>query len=74
MHIFKRHFAPNLSKAVYSAVLSSSLVVFCYYNFFCLSQVDMLRLQKDEDLERYRRESERRQRSWGDIDMDASMI
>ena len=38
------------------------------------AEVDMLRLQKDEDLERYRRESERRQRSWGDIDMDASMI
>ena len=38
------------------------------------AEVDMLRLQKDEDLERYRRESERKQRSWGDIDMDASLI
>jgi len=35
------------------------------------AEVDMLRGQKDEDLERYRREAERRQRSWGDIDMDA---
>ena len=28
MYWFKRHFAPNLCKAVYSAVLSQSLVVF----------------------------------------------
>ena len=30
----------------------------------------MLRLQKDEDLDRYRRDVERRQRSWNDIEME----
>ena len=39
----------------------------------CLCQeaeVDMLRTQKDEDLSRYRREAERRGRSWNDIDIE----
>ena len=30
----------------------------------------MLRTQKDEDLERYRREVERRGRSWGELDIE----
>ena len=30
----------------------------------------MLRTQKDEDLERFRREVERRGRSWNDIDIE----
>ena len=34
------------------------------------AEVDMLRTQKDEDLERYRREVERRGRSWNDIDIE----
>lgn len=34
------------------------------------AEVDMLRLQKDEDLDRYRRDVERRQRSWNDIEME----
>ena len=34
-------------------------------------EVDMLRLQKDEELERYRREVERRGRNWNtDIDIE----
>ena len=34
------------------------------------AEVDMLRTQKDEDLERYRREVERRGRSWGELDIE----
>ena len=34
------------------------------------AEVDMLRTQKDEDLDRYRREVERRGRSWNDIDIE----
>jgi len=34
------------------------------------AEVDMLRLQKDEDLDRYRRDVERRQRSWNDIEIE----
>ena len=30
----------------------------------------MLRTQKDEDLERYRREVERRGRSWADLEIE----